>query len=386
MNLLCEVCSLNEFKYKCPGCLKKTCSLDCSKKHKSVDKCDGKNYNPNSYISNETIKSADDENHENNYLVQRDFNFLNNLKRELKIQRDESTLKNKRILQSYTSIRNNNNKNYMVKKPKLDSENNIVIRRGVNCLLVPKGMERSISNKSRWDKSLDLFVWTIEWILCSQKADIDNSVNTSPDTNSIIDSNNMKQLSKHISHKVKENVPLIEGMSNVVYEKCCSIYNITPTLDSDLNKKEFENDMNIKDMLRQNKDRTHRANLLLENNLKFYTKWFDPEQVNILKDSKKLIELNPVDFCIGELFRNKTVIEFPTIYICKEPEDLPSQFEIIKETIVEGEKINKTDSKNEEDLNTEPPAETKTVSILGEQKVNKNESIDSEDDYDPTTN
>ena len=38
---LCQVCTKNEFKYKCPRCLKLTCCLDCIKKHKADTGCDG---------------------------------------------------------------------------------------------------------------------------------------------------------------------------------------------------------------------------------------------------------------------------------------------------------------------------------------------------------
>ena len=38
----CEVCNKSQFKYKCPGCTTKTCSLNCSKQHKIDFKCDGK--------------------------------------------------------------------------------------------------------------------------------------------------------------------------------------------------------------------------------------------------------------------------------------------------------------------------------------------------------
>ena len=38
----CEVCGTKPFKYKCPGCFTKTCSLPCVKKHKVATSCDGK--------------------------------------------------------------------------------------------------------------------------------------------------------------------------------------------------------------------------------------------------------------------------------------------------------------------------------------------------------
>ena len=32
--ILCEVCQQKPFKYTCPGCNKRTCSLDCVRRHK----------------------------------------------------------------------------------------------------------------------------------------------------------------------------------------------------------------------------------------------------------------------------------------------------------------------------------------------------------------
>lgn len=37
----CCICSNQEFKYRCPGCQLKTCSLDCCKQHKIRFNCNG---------------------------------------------------------------------------------------------------------------------------------------------------------------------------------------------------------------------------------------------------------------------------------------------------------------------------------------------------------
>lgn len=38
----CEVCNSEPYKYKCPACLFKTCSLACTTTHKSEHNCSGK--------------------------------------------------------------------------------------------------------------------------------------------------------------------------------------------------------------------------------------------------------------------------------------------------------------------------------------------------------
>lgn len=397
---LCEVCHINKFKYKCPGCLKKTCSLDCSKKHKKDDSCTGQSYNPLQYVSSGTLKSADDEKHENNHLVQRDYNFLTNIKRQLEIQKLDGKTKNKRTLHNGN---NNNNVNSGVKRARVEEECSRVIRRGVNCLLLPRGMQRSISNKSRWDKSLDLFVWTIDWVVC-------------PDKSVPTEIEELKTPFMHVSHKIKETATLFEGMSNVIFDKCCQFYNLTKDEENgSVNEKSETSQPGIVKISRDNKEREQ---LLLKNGLKFYTKQF-PYNNTQMQDSKELVELDASNKCIGELFRNRTVIEFPTIYVAKRKEDLPSGFKIVEDNvkvnlprdqshdnskpIVQGENRENPDPKQnpndvdadddnnegpeEESIFSNDPASSKltedvTVSV-NVQNVEDPVKQESEDDYDP---
>lgn len=390
---LCEICSINEFKYRCPGCLKKTCSLECSKSHKKLDSCTGQSYNPVKYVSSETLKNADDEKHENNYLVQRDFNFLTNLKRQLEVQKLDGMKRNKRTLQS--SRNNGNNNQISFKRAKYEEECSRVIRRGVNCLVLPRGMYRSTLNKSRWDKNSDLFVWSIEWIVCPSNEFLsETEYNQAPFI--------------HVSHKVKETVSLIEGMSNVVFEKCCLIYDISKDVQT----------MSIDNNVKGCRDNKVRSEILLKAGLKFYTKQF-PYNITKMQDSKELVELDAIDKCIGELFRNRTVIEFPTIYIAKAPEYLPKGFKIVEDNIdlVPKKKgsdtnravganndlnnvaivINNILEEDDDDDNNEAPEETsfrKHEPNILEKNDEKgsadsgishiNEDDENEDDYDPT--
>eukprot|EP00347_Sterkiella_histriomuscorum_P019065 403343093 len=65
---ICQICSQNPHKYKCPGCDRLTCSLACINKHKQQYKCDGKK----STQSQQLIRLADfGLNH-----LKRDMNFI----------------------------------------------------------------------------------------------------------------------------------------------------------------------------------------------------------------------------------------------------------------------------------------------------------------------
>lgn len=267
--------------------MKKTCSLKCSKEHKAVDNCDGKSHDPTTYIPKKSIQDADDEKHEANLLVQRDYNFLTNIKRAVELKRRDGLIKNKRTLQDGHQNNMNN------KRPRqVEQECPRIIRRGVNCLVLPRGMQRSMTNKSKWDKPLDLFVWSIEWIIFAPKSQ-------------------PAEKFCHVSHRIKETDTLIESMGKVIYDKCCDYYKLHIEEDSSTETKQ------------------QRTQILITSGLKFYAKWFPYNTTEIL-DSKKLVALESAK-SIAELFRNRTVIEFPTIFVVKEESDLPSEYSIVDE-------------------------------------------------------
>ncbi|CCF58294.1 hypothetical protein KAFR_0E01400 [Kazachstania africana CBS 2517] len=346
--MLCEVCQKESFKYKCPKCLKKTCSLKCSKLHKSNDKCTGIANDSTMYISSETLKKADDEKHENNIMVQRDFNFLSNLKRKIELDKNDAFLKNKKTLLGN-------------KRARYDGEIQRIIRRGVNCLLLPRGMQRSQRNRSKWDKPLDTFVWSIEWILCPPR-----------------DKLGEEETFEHISHRVKETDGLLDGISNVVYDKCCSIFSIE-------NQKE---DIEIKET------KAEKSGKLLSAGVKFYMKYFPQNAIQVM-DTKELVELDISSKCIAELFRNKTVIEFPTIYVAKDEQDLPQPYKVVQEPrlpdlIVRSKPFNHAEENNDDDDgDNAAPEESTTKPVTEGQQPHisipqKQVSEDSDDDYDPT--
>lgn len=341
---LCEVCKEIHFKYKCPKCFKKTCSLPCSQKHKANDGCSGKAHDPTLYIAHENLKKADDEKHERNLLVQRDYQFLNKLKRSLEVDMRDGRLNNKRILQPYG--------NHHAKRPHHDQECQRVIRRGVNCILLPKGMQRSLMNKSKWDKPLDIFVWSIEWILCPRKQEA-----------------GLQEPFKHVSHRVKETDTLAEGMGKVIYERCYEFYRLAaegePLPETKL-------------------ERTER---LINSGLKFYTKWFPYNSARVM-DSKKLVELDACQKPIAELFRNRTVIEFPTIFVATDRKELPEEFTLIDEkakhpkqrdTNNGSDDDDNGDSSNDSDTGSEPQEESSKPDV----DPNTAESDDDSDGYDP---
>lgn len=182
---LCQICYVEKFKYKCPKCATKTCSLECVKKHKTQSQCDG-------VIDNtKFIKRKEFE--EDDKLVHRDYNFLMNLNRTIEVSKNDVRSKNKKILSNF----HNNNKRFQ--RNAASTEYETIVKRSVKIRTVPKGMQRSQMNKSGWDKKKNTYVWTVEWILMD------------PETG--------KEISKHFTNRMPEGTKLIESIHNKIKEE-----------------------------------------------------------------------------------------------------------------------------------------------------------------------
>ena len=83
---LCEICHIEERKYKCPGCGIFSCSLKCVKNHKSIKKCDGK-FKAEKFIS---------KSHFTEKTGYKDYNYLNGMITNIdKVKKHLSLLKKK---------------------------------------------------------------------------------------------------------------------------------------------------------------------------------------------------------------------------------------------------------------------------------------------------
>ncbi len=56
--LLCHICKKNQFKYTCPGCSIKTCSLPCCRLHKQGTGCTGQR-DKTKYLKKEEFTELD---------------------------------------------------------------------------------------------------------------------------------------------------------------------------------------------------------------------------------------------------------------------------------------------------------------------------------------
>lgn len=181
--VLCEVCGSNAFKYKCPACNTRSCSLECVKKHKVTNNCTGV-VDLTAYLRKNEISEIE---------VNRDYNFLLNVNRRLDLAKSDAR-RSKPMSLNYVQQRNNRRV-----FTNAFEDDNVSVKRGVNVKHLPKGMSRSNQNKTGFDKKKNCFNWTIEWLL------VDNDIS--------------KVLRSFTSYKCNEASKLIECFPNKNFTK-----------------------------------------------------------------------------------------------------------------------------------------------------------------------
>ncbi|EOA82183.1 Box C/D snoRNA accumulation [Exserohilum turcicum] len=142
----------NKFKYRCPGCEARTCSLPCYKRHQQWAQCSGRR-DPAKFVKKAQLLTPAGIDH--------DYNFLSGIERDLD--------KAERIAASATAAAPSdglsNRQRAGVAYAKLESA------AGVNIIRAPQGLSRQRENKSHLSatkKASRNIVWTVEWFLGSQ--------------------------------------------------------------------------------------------------------------------------------------------------------------------------------------------------------------------------
>lgn len=265
---VCTVCQTNEHKYKCPACGMKTCSLACVTRHKKQTECTG--------VVDQTKFIPKNELTEDSGYINRDYNFLLNFGRNIQLSKTDIKSNAKNIFKRQYNNNYNNNNNRNSKRFKANSEqeedqriaivNNAysnnpptsIKRNNTLVIQLPQGMSRSSSNKSGYDKKLQSFTWTVEWVLIDTNGDIKKTF---------------------LSYRLKEHLSLKDAVPMNI-------------LNNTIPEEEEGN------------------NRIEKNQLSFYLE----NVVNFNKPNKSIIQISPEDL-ISVALKDKIVLEFPTIYI-----------------------------------------------------------------------
>jgi hypothetical protein len=141
--ILCEVCTQNQFKYKCPRCLIKTCCLFCVKKHKKEKNCSGKREKFQKKTINEIT--------------------LNDIRRDMKFMNEainETNKAGKKLYEKVSEFSDQKEKDKSRKNMKKFAKK----FRNLNLITCPVGMKKFSENKSYIDTKEKKFYWTVKFI------------------------------------------------------------------------------------------------------------------------------------------------------------------------------------------------------------------------------
>ena len=135
----CTICSSSDFRYKCPSCLVRTCSLACFKAHKTNLKCTG--------LRN-SLKFKRLANFDDNQLRE-DFRFLDDYNRQM----DGIKRQKRNIVQSLNDLPN------WLKKLKFEANRSMV-----KLKILPAGFKRRLRNKSTFMYATKEIHWDVELV------------------------------------------------------------------------------------------------------------------------------------------------------------------------------------------------------------------------------
>ncbi|KAL2002854.1 hypothetical protein VTN02DRAFT_5751 [Thermoascus thermophilus] len=175
----------NPPKYRCPRCSTRTCSLPCTRRHKTWSQCSGVR-DPAAYVRRSDLATP--------AAFDRDFNFITAIERRL--ERAERDVENRGIPLSVPvsvdrgdSHEDVDGAGHKRKRPPLHSQQHLAKgeagflrgaeRAGVTVVRAPRGMTRNRQNASRWHPKHKCLSWTVEWIAPDGQKTLANCLETS---------------------------------------------------------------------------------------------------------------------------------------------------------------------------------------------------------------
>ncbi|EED13020.1 HIT finger domain protein, putative [Talaromyces stipitatus ATCC 10500] len=168
LSQLCNICHINTPKYRCPRCSIRTCSLPCTRKHKTWSSCTGVR-DPAAYLTRSQLATE--------VSFDRDFNFITGIERSL--ERAERDAENRGIELEHEYMLKTTAENGGKKRKRGDKNANAAPRMvkgelgfvraaaeaGVKLVRAPGGLSRRKMNHSRVHPKHKCLNWSVEWIV-----------------------------------------------------------------------------------------------------------------------------------------------------------------------------------------------------------------------------
>ncbi|GAM34875.1 HIT finger domain protein [Talaromyces pinophilus] len=172
LSQFCSICHINPPKYRCPRCSVRTCSLPCTRKHKTWSSCTGVR-DPAAYLTRSQLETE--------ASFDRDFNFITGIERRL--ERAERDAENRGIeLEHEYMVKKTSENSHAGKKrkrvpngdkqaPRLAKGELGFVRAaeeaGIKLVRAPAGLSRRKMNHSRVHPKHKCLNWSVEWIVPS---------------------------------------------------------------------------------------------------------------------------------------------------------------------------------------------------------------------------
>ncbi|KAJ5629431.1 hypothetical protein N7528_003088 [Penicillium herquei] len=179
---LCSICHINPPKYRCPRCSTRTCSLPCTRRHKLWSQCSGIR-DPAAYLKRNELM--------NESALDRDFNFITGIERSL--ERADRDAENRGIDLARGQVQDGEGgdaQNSGAGRKRKHPQQGLVkgeagFLRGaetgaVTVIRAPRGMSRNKQNNSRWHPKHKCLSWSVEWVLTSGEKIVRNSLENCP--------------------------------------------------------------------------------------------------------------------------------------------------------------------------------------------------------------
>lgn len=194
---VCSVCLEQLAKYTCPACGSRTCSAECVKRHKLRTECTGL-VDPAKFVEFGKLKQQPS-------LVQRDYNYLMGVTREITVRNEELKLRHRGLKRPFNG---NGHPGKRLRANTLDKRTALVQRRFPQAQLLikrqntmvvklPPTFHRAVVNRTSYDKNAAAFVWTVEWVPIDDKG---------------------VELQRFTSYRIQEGLTLKEALPDKVSE------------------------------------------------------------------------------------------------------------------------------------------------------------------------
>ncbi|KAJ5101975.1 polyketide synthase, partial [Penicillium alfredii] len=325
---LCTICHVNPPKYRCPRCSTRTCSLPCTRRHKLWSQCSGVR-DPAAYLRRNELASES--------AFDRDFNFITGIERSL--ERADRDSENRGIELARGSTLDTAEGEGA--SPGADSGvqgSSVVAGRkrkhphqglvkgeagflrgaeagGVRVVRAPRGMSRNKMNHSRWHPKHKCLSWTVEWISADGVKTPRNTLETCPVAEAYDRAFPPPRQSKSASDPEKE-----EKVDSEQSESVSQSHKQTPVPDtpapSTTTEKPTETNppqtSGSEAALATEEEKPVDSTIKPHRDHYFYL-----HRPRTMSKKLVLVPLPPLESVVAVL-RNRTVLEFPTIYVLPE--------------------------------------------------------------------